>query len=57
MKLVYAFESLFLFVLWHSDLKNPLYLGLLEGHIAKMISILAFQMVGGAGFEPATSTV
>jgi hypothetical protein len=57
MKLVYAFESLFLFVLLHSDIKNPLYMVLLEGHTTKMIAILAFQMVGGAGFEPATSTV
>ena len=32
-------------------------MGFFEGHTVKMIAILTFWMVGGAGFEPATSTV
>jgi hypothetical protein len=40
-----------------SQNKNPLKVVLPEGHIFKTLASVAFSVVGGTGFEPATSTV
>ncbi len=40
-----------------SQSKNPLKVMLSEGHIFKTLAVIASSVVGGTGFEPATSTV
>jgi hypothetical protein len=39
------------------DMKNPLKVTLSEGLIMKTLTSVASSVVGGTGFEPATSTV
>ena len=39
------------------QMKNPLKVTLSEGPIMKTLASVASSMVGGTGFEPATSTV
>ena len=40
-----------------TQMKNPLKVTLSEGPIMKTLTSVASSMVGGTGFEPATSTV
>jgi len=46
-----------LFLSLHLQMKNPLKVMISEGPIIKTLASVAFSVVGGTGFEPATSTV